>query len=462
MRTVVSIKEFDTITCKADDKIEYGTHRLSKQHFDELMTFVREYTAEDSHADALQFMKVGYKRNVGDVISLNNYVGVVETSSGLQIEILPKIDFGENPNDTTDTKKIFLKMLRTMREFEGKIFRDASLMIDRMNLYEIFINMYLQETRRLVKKGLNSSYIRQEDNLEYYKGKLMVNQHIRNNLVHREKFYVSYSEFHPNRAENKLIKSTLLKLRELTKSAENTKEIYRLLTFFEMVEPSVNYQKDFSKVIIDRNTKEYEMLMQWSKVFLMNQSFATFSGAQNSKAILFPMESVYESYVAHMLKKIMTPLGWDVSTQDKGYYLFDKPNPKFALRPDIVLRKNKRCVVLDTKWKTLMDNPAHNYGISQGDMYQIYAYSKKYKTPEIWLLYPMIREFRKHRDIIFRSSQNEIQEIKVTLFFIDLTDESNILKLGNIIEAQGLDFLNDCKKMKQSVELNAKLNRQSI
>jgi 5-methylcytosine-specific restriction enzyme subunit McrC len=322
--------------------------------------------------------------------------------------------------------------------------------------------MYLQETRRLVKKGLNSSYIRQEDNLEYYKGKLLVNQHIRNNLVHREKFYVSYSEFHPNRAENKLIKSTLLKLRALTKSAENSKEIYRLLTFFEMVEPSVNYQKDFSKVIIDRNTKEYEMLMQWSKVFLMNQSFATFSGAQNSKAILFPMESVYESYVAHMLKKIMTPLGWDVSTQDKGYYLFDKPNPKFALRPDIVLRKNKRCVILDTKWKTLMDNPAHNYGISQGDMYQIYAYSKKYKTPEIWLLYPMIREFRKHRDIIFRSSQNEIQEIKVTLFFIDLTDESNILKLGNIIEAQGLDFLNDCKKMKQSVELNAKLNRQSI
>jgi 5-methylcytosine-specific restriction enzyme subunit McrC len=156
-----------------------------------------------------------------------------------------------------------------------------------------------------------------------------------------------------------------LKLRSLTKSAENSKEIYRLLTYFEMVEVSVNYRKDFAKVVIDRSTKDYEMLMQWSKVILMDQSFATFSGVHNSKAILFPMESVYESYVAYMLKKIMTPLGWGVSTQDRGYYLFDEPDKRFALRPDIVIQKDNRRIVLDTKWKVLVDNPAKNYGISQ-------------------------------------------------------------------------------------------------
>jgi 5-methylcytosine-specific restriction enzyme subunit McrC len=177
MREVVSLKEFDTITCESDDKIKYGTYRLSEQHFDELMTFVREYTSEDNHADALKFMKLGYKRNVGDVISFNNYVGVIEMPGGLQIEILPKIDFGEKETDIVRTKSVFLKMLRTMRNFEGKVFRDAALMIDRMNLYEIFINMYLQENRRLVKTGLKSSYITREDNLAYYKGKLMLSLH---------------------------------------------------------------------------------------------------------------------------------------------------------------------------------------------------------------------------------------------------------------------------------------------
>ena len=433
MSEVLQIKEFDAITCEAEDKIEYGKYRLNRQDFDDLTTFVREYTSDEEQADALEFMKIGYKRNAGDIISFNNYVGMIQLPSGMQIEVLPKIDFGDRDDKGLRTKKIFLKMLRTMKDFEGKIFSDANLNVDRMNLYEIFINMYLQEVRQLVKKGIKSAYVGQEDNLNYYKGKLRVNNHIRANMVHKERFYVAYDEFHPNRPENKLIKSTLLKLQKLTNSSENSKEIYRLLTFFEMVDISKNYEKDFSKVVIDRNTKDYALLIPWSKVFLMNQSFTTFSGQQDSKAILFPMESVYESYVARQLKKVMVPRGWDVSTQDKGYYLFEEPKKQFALRPDIVLYNGNRCVVLDTKWKALIDNPGCNYGISQGDMYQMYAYSKKYETSEIYLLYPMTRDFRDHKDIWFGSDQNGVLPTNVNLFFIDLADEGSIEELGNII-----------------------------
>ena len=117
-----------------------------------------------------------------------------------------------------------------------------------MNLYEIFINMYLQEVRQLVKRGIKSAYVQQEDNLKYYKGKLLINKHIQKNIVHKERFYVAYDEFHPNRAENKLVKATLLKLQKLTNSAQNSKEIRQLLTAFEMVEPSVNYQKEFISI----------------------------------------------------------------------------------------------------------------------------------------------------------------------------------------------------------------------
>ncbi len=433
MNEAIQVKEFDAITCEADDKIKYGRHQLSRHDFEDLETFVREYSAEDDQADALEFMKIGYKRNVGDIISFNNYVGMIELPSGVQIEILPKIDFGNDEDDGARTKKVFLKMLRTMKDFEGKVFSNANLNVDRMNLYEIFINMYLQEVRNLVKKGFRSGYVEQNDNLKYYKGKLLVNEHIRTNLVHKERFFVNYDEFHPNRPENRLIKSTLLKLHNLTKSAENSKEIYRLLSFFELVEQSSNYEKDFSRVVIDRNTRDYALLMQWSKVFLMNKSFTTFSGSQDSKAILFPMESVYESYVARQLKKVMIPGGWDVSTQDKGYYLFEEPRKQFALRPDIVLYRENKCVVLDTKWKMLIDNPGRNYGISQADMYQMYAYSKKYTTSDIWLLYPMTRDFLEHENIRFCSDNNGILPTYVNLFFIDLSDERSIEELGEMI-----------------------------
>lgn len=353
---------------------------------------------------------------------------------GFQVQVLPKISFGdgEDPGNVK-TKRIFLRMLRSMKDFPSKVFNDASLKIDHMNLYEIFINMYLQEVRHLVKQGIKSAYISQEENLRYYKGKLLVGQHLRTNLVHKERFYVGYEEFLMNRPENKLVKSTLEKLQKITTSAENSKEIRQLLTAFELVESSINYQKDFSKVVIDRSTKDYEILMQWSKVFLMNKSFTTFSGNTTSRALLFPMESVYESYVAQQMKRVFHPSGWEITSQDKGHYLFVEPRKQFALRPDIVLRKNDRTIILDTKWKNLIDNERANYGISQSDMYQMYAYSKKYETTEIWLLYPINDEMRNSNHIKFHSGDGTT----VNLFFVDVADiDSNLSRLKFILEAE--------------------------
>lgn len=427
MDKLLEVKEYDSITGNVDYKDDEKYKYLDQKAFVDLIEFIHEYAGDEENADALDFMRISYKRNAGDVVTIKNYVGMIQMKNGYQVQILPKVSFGDGAEDPGNkrTKKIFLKMLRSMKDFPSKVFNDASLKVDQMNLYEIFINMYLQEVRQLVKRGIKSAYVTQEDNLKYYKGKLLINQQIRTNLAHRERFYVTYDEFHPNRAENRLVKATLLKLQKLTSSAENAKEINQLLTAFEMVEPSLNYQKDFSRVKIDRNTKDYEMLMQWSKVFLMNKSFTTFSGDSTSRALLFPMESVYESYVAQQIRKIFCPDGWEVSSQDKGHYLFVEPKRQFALRPDIVLEMDGRTVIMDTKWKSLVNNERINYGISQADMYQMYAYSKKYKTSEIWLLYPVNDDMRDHTDIRFDSGDGTT----VNVFFVDVANIEDSLRL---------------------------------
>ena len=176
--------------------------------------------------------------------------------------------------------------------------------------------MYLRG-RQLIKHGICSSYVQQGENLKYYKGKFLVGRHVQANLAHKERFYVVFEEFHSNRLENRLVKTTLEKLQKLTTSAENAKEIRQLLTAFEMVEASKNYDKDFSKVVFNRNTKDYEMLIPWSRGFLQNKSFTTFSGTTTSKALLFSMESAYESYVAQQMQKVFVLDGWEASSQDK-------------------------------------------------------------------------------------------------------------------------------------------------
>ena len=432
MSKLLEVKEFDLITDNIDfrDSIKYKY--LTNKKFKILIDFIENFQIQESN-DVVEFMNISSKRNVGKVVSIRNYVGLIQVAKGLQIQVLPKICFPSNKdNENEETKRVFIKMIKSMKDFPSKVFSDTNLKIKKMSLYEIFISMYIQEVRQLVKRGIKSAYISDEDNQNFLKGKLLINHHIKKNIVHKQRFYVAYDEFHPNRPENKLIKATLLKLLHVTQSYKNTKDIKQLLVAFEMVEPSINYNNDFFRVKIDRNTKNYEMIIQWSKVFLLNKSFATFSGENLSKSLLFPMEKVFESYVALHIKRIFGDKGWSVVCQDKSYYLFTEPRYQFALKPDIVCKKNERTIILDTKWKNLVNDERKNYGILQADMYQMYAYSKKYKTPEIWLLYPLNNEMRNHKEIIFDSGDETV----VRVHFVDVVNiEKSFKELNEKIES---------------------------
>ena len=88
--------------------------------------------------------------------------------------------------------------------------------------------------------------------------------------------------------------------------------------------------------------------------------------------------------------------GFKIKVQDKSYFLVEehKGEKRFRLKPDIVIEKEKtKKKIVDTKWK-LLDQFAErrNYNITQADMYQLYAYGKKYTTddidPSLVLLYP--------------------------------------------------------------------------
>ena len=431
MKNFLEVKEFDSIICNKDYKNDPRYKFLNELVFNELLDFIRMYSSEDN-SDLLDFMKISHKRNVGDIINIRNYVGLIQMDNGYQVQILPKISFGREDYNNEQTKRVFIKMLRSMKDFPSKVFDDANLKVGSMNLYEIFINMYLQEVRRLVKHGIKSSYVRKEENSKFYKGKLLVNKNINENLIHKERFYVEFDEYDVNRAENRIIKSTLLKLQKMSNSAENLKEIRKLLVSFGQVKESINYQRDFSKIVMDRSNKDYKIIIPWSRVFLMNKSFTTFSGKSSARALLFPMEKIFEAYVAKNIKRVFGEIGWVVSIQDRGYYLFDEPRKQFALRPDIVVNcGDGRKIIMDTKWKRLYDNERANYGISQSDMYQMYAYAKKYNTSEVWLLYPINDDMRDCDRILFKSGDG----VEVGVFFVDIACiEDSLLELRLVLD----------------------------
>lgn len=293
--------------------------------------------------------------------------------------------------------------------------------------------MFLDEVFSIVKHGLKCNYECIQDNLNVFKGKMLFSKQLKYNVVHKEKFFVEYDEFNTNRAENRLLKSTLLYLYKKTTSNKNKNDIRTLLNSFVDVNESINYDDDFSKCTADRNMKGYATALLWSKVFLQGKSFTSFSGSNVAFALLFPMETLFENYVASLMRKQLQGTDYSFSAQDKGYHLFDNPK-KFMLRPDIVIKNKiiKTVFVMDTKWKLLSLSKA-NAGISQADMYQMYAYQKKYNAKNITLLYPKTAENIDEGRLTFISNDG----VTVNVKFVDLYDKNSISNILNgIIEKE--------------------------
>lgn len=139
-------------------------------------------------------------------------------------------------------------------------------------------------------------------------------------------------------------------------------------------------------------------------------------------ALLFDMNLLFESYVAHFFKK--TYQNREVKTQDRQYKLVESHN-LFQLKPDIVMDKN---IVLDTKWK-LINQESKNYDLSQPDLYQMYAYGKKYTAENVYLVYPKTKDFQSSLDTAL--AYDESLNIHILCFDCNDITQNNIQRKNN-------------------------------
>lgn len=410
-----------------------GYQTLPPHTFAQLENFI--LTNRSKNTDALELMGLSARKGIGKVIAAKNYVGILTMRDGTTIEILPKIVSAvEDDDNGTKAKRLLTDMLKTLRDVPYKNLQTSSVNIEKMNIFEMFVRMFIDEVYFVVKRGLKCGYETVEENALFFRGKMNFSQQMRYNYAHKERSFVLYDTFHVNRPENRLIKATLLYLYRNSTSSKNRNDLKILLNAFAEVEISTDYKGDFAKYIPDRNMKDYSTVLRWCRVFLMGKSFTSFAGSEVALAMLFPMETLFESYVASLLKRKLGCTEFSVSIQDKSYYLFDEPDKRFQMQPDIVVKRKAdgAVFVLDTKWKILGGNKA-NYGISQGDMYQMYAYQKKYNAENVTLLYPRTDKMPPDSRLVFRSQD----EVVVQVQFVDLFSVQD--SIGRIAEQLSLD-----------------------
>jgi 5-methylcytosine-specific restriction enzyme subunit McrC len=366
-----------------------------------------------------------------EVLQVQNYAGVILCPDGTQIEVLPKVAKYNGVSDKSSSSKndpgtqarlsllMMLKSLKRFRHIETEV---ASIKKQKMPLMEIFIAQFLNTVTSLIKKGIKSDYVREQSNNAFLKGKLLHSQQLKHNFINRHKFYVEYDAYLVDRAENRLIHSALVAVASFTQINKSKKLVQELLFAFDEIPLSSNYKNDFSGIKLQRGMLYYEAPLSWARLILEGYSPQSMLGEHNAYSLLFPMEAVFENYVAKYLKqRVPKPLKLSSQVQSKSLVSYGDKS-YFRLKPDLYLKDfTGNDTVLDTKWKLINQNQksgSDKFGLSQSDFYQMLGYGYKYLNGEgdLVLIYPKTDNFEKPLEHSFSYDDEQKLKLKVVPF----------------------------------------------
>jgi len=332
------------------------------------------------------------------VVQVTSFVGVMRSPNGFQLEVLPKLGRAIE-GGTPEARRLLIDMLKCFPGFRHIRTESAHLLATRMPLLEVFIAEFLAAVEHVVKRGLRREYVSEQSNLFALRGKLLVSEQLRQNLQRPDRFFTDHDEFSPNRPENRLLHAALRKVLSATVSELNQRLARELVFVFVDVHPSTQVREDLQRVRFDRGMSHYSDAVAWARLILQEESPLTGAGANDAPSLLFPMEALFEAFVAkHLAQQLQQPLV--LKTQARLHHLVrHRGDDWFRLKPDLLVRDGAaERLVLDTKWK-LIDgrraNGTDKYGLAQADFYQLQAYGQSYLQAkgDVVLVYPLTEVF---------------------------------------------------------------------
>ena len=343
------------------------------------------------------------------------WVGVVQVP-GLQVEILPKIDevdINGQEEKAIPARSNLLYMLSVAGNVPVRERDVARLASRKASLSETLAAIFADRLRRELLRGPERAYIRREENLRQFKGKLLIAQQVLHNAAHRERFFCRFDEFSQDTLMNRIFRAACRFLLNATHTPATQDKLRHCLLLLDDVEDIFVHDELFDQITITRQNERFDDVLRFCRLILKEHSPTTQSGKERSFSLLFDMNRVFEDFVTAFLKKQVMPgfAGYRLYAQAKTKprcLLTSKDKCVLSLKPDILIEdeRSDQRLVLDTKWKQLSGDGDRG-GVGIDDLYQLYAYTRRYKCRRSVLLYPHVRE-AKCRDFAIVDTSKQI------------------------------------------------------
>lgn len=352
---------------KLIQRYEYETIAIGEEGFTE------------AHFNAL---RIWNERNGGNYfeerhrkLKCKQFVGVVQVGQ-VVIEILPKAD--RNTDDKQRWRKALLTMLRKVHGLRLHTPDDADQALRHTNLMDLFLEAYVQEVRVLVHLGLVKKYHARSGNQPALKGRLDFPRHLRQNLVHKERFAVAHQTYDTDHLLHSILKEALDIVRNTCTNAGITGRAQDVSWAFENARARRITAETFTRIRLDRKTAPYAPALQFARLIILQNNPDMRAGHEPVLSILFDMEKLWEKFI-HRLLVEHCPEGWTIDGQRQLPFWENHP-----LKPDLLFTfKGSVRLIGDTKWKVPEGGDP-----SPEDLRQMFAYNLRFVSERSVLLYP--------------------------------------------------------------------------
>jgi len=346
---------------------------------------------KDFDLNTLEALQAYYGSGNRDFFSLehkgvrfNEHVGALQAGNVL-IEVLPKADrIQKEANPKAEQEKwrsLLIGMLRSVGQFTVKATSESSLRIRRNSILDLYFEEFLNELEYLLRRGIIKQYRTIEGNRTSLKGKLKFNKHIQKNLIHKERFFIEYSTYDSVHLIHMILYKALRLLKRINVIPQLHSRIGALLLHFpEMPDINVN-EILFRKIAYNRKNNMYERAIRISEMLLLKYHPDIMQGSKHVLALMFNMNQLWEEFVFKSLRKSKN---LHVKKQvSKSFWKHDFGGT-IRVRPDILIDDGHgKLSILDTKWKSTLDNRP-----TVEDLRQMYVYLKYFSSTRAALVYP--------------------------------------------------------------------------
>lgn len=368
MRESVAIKEYS----------EIKENKLESCNLDKLQAYLKCQKLDS----ALKVTRHGIKTK--------SWVGVIKYKN-LHLEILPKLISADVNNDgeiSEAERSIILKnliyMLSYTKNLDIKTNDNAKLATEKNPFIEILIREFATSLFEALKRLTPKRYVREEENLNYLKGKIKFSENIRYNCTNQAKFYCEYDEFSENNLLNQLFLFVSTCLYNISNNSYNKKTLKFIINYYSDIS-FVRFDKfKVRKIKLTRNQELFKKSFNLAKMFVEQTSVDLSKNKFENITLVWDMNSLFEEFVYELIKRKIPEC--KAIAQKTKRLLRSTQETKRDTKVDILVQHPQ--VIIDTKYKkfTCFDD------IKNADIFQVSTYCLLHKYSRAVLLYPQFEE----------------------------------------------------------------------